>query len=298
MSKVNKYAVRRIVTSLFLGLYILIALLNSTVVQSYIGAAVGSYFSKEWGGKVRIGALHASPISHVILDKIELISPTNDTIFIGDRITCRFKRFPFHSSGLSFRSVELWNGRYHFSSFHTEDGHSEINLNYIIHYFAERATPSDDEPAGPFVVEVGELRMHNIDYIQDLPESPNRKHYPHGVDIAHMRYWDISGVIRNVRVDGDHVNARIVSLTTTEESGLHIEDLSMDAEVSSHGIYATNLDLQTADSRVFMDARLEYDGWEEMSDYCNTTPPGGHPCCGGPRSAHGHRGMSMAPSPT
>ncbi len=270
MSKVNKYAVRRIVTSLFLGLYILIALLNSTVVQSYIGAAVGSYFSKEWGGKVRIGALHASPISHVILDKIELISPTNDTIFIGDRITCRFKRFPFHSSGLSFRSVELWNGRYHFLSFHTEDGHSEINLNYIIHYFAERATPSDDEPAGPFVVEVGELRMHNIDYIQDLPESPNRKHYPHGVDIAHMRYWDISGVIRNVRVDGDHVNARIVSLTTTEESGLHIEDLSMDAEVSSHGIYATNLDLQTADSRVFMDARLEYDGWEEMSDYCNT----------------------------
>ncbi|MBR1835114.1 MAG: translocation/assembly module TamB domain-containing protein [Bacteroidales bacterium] len=270
MSKVNKYAVRRIITSLFVGLYVLIALLNSTVVQSYIGAAVGSYFSKEWGGKVRIGALHASPISHVILDGIELISPTNDTIFVGDRITCRFKRFPFHSSGLSFRSVELWNGRYHFHSFHTEDGHSAINLNYIINYFAQRATPSDDEPAGPFVVEVGELRLHNIDYIQDLPEPADRKQYPHGVVIAHMRYWDISGVIRNVRVDGDHVNARIVSLTTTEESGLHIEDLSMDAEVSSHGIYATNMDLQTADSRVFMDARLEYNGWEEMSDYCNT----------------------------
>ena len=44
----------------------------------------------------------------------------------------------------------------------------------------------------------------------------------------------------------------------------------MDAEVSSKGINVANLDLQTDDSRVFMDARLDYNGWEEMSDYCNT----------------------------
>ena len=270
MSKVNKYAVRRVVTGLFLALYILIALLNSTVVQSYIGAAVGNYFSKEWGGKVRIGALHASPISHVILDKIELISPTNDTIYVGDRITCRFKRFPFHGTGLSFRSVELWNGRYHLHTFKNDDGTSGINLNFIIDYFASDKERPDKPSTEVFSVEVGELRLHNIDYIQDLPEPKNHEARLHGVDIPHMRYWDISGVIRNVSVVGDHIKARIVSLTTTEQSGLHIVDLSMDTEVSPQGINATNLDLQTDDSRVFMDARLKYDGWDEMGDYCNT----------------------------
>lgn len=255
---------------LFLGLYVLIAMLNSTVVQSYIGAVVGNYFSREWGGKVRIGALHANPFSHVILDKIELITPTHDTIFVGDRITCRFKRFPFHGSGLSFRTVELWNGRYHLHTFRTPDGHSGINLAFIIDYFKQRATPSDGEPAPPFTVEVGELRMHNIDYIQDLPEPEGRPPHLHGVDIPHMRYWDINGVIRNIRVVNDHVVCRIVSLSTTEECGLHIVDLSMDADVGPQGIHATNLDLQTDDSRVFLDAHLVYDGWEEMGDYCNT----------------------------
>ena len=156
MHKRAQYVVRRVVGYTLLSVYLLIAALNSTVVQSYIGAVVGNYFSKEWGGKVRIGALHASPISHVILDDIELISPTNDTIYYGERITCRFKRFPFHGDGLSFDQVSLRNGRYHLHTFRYPSGKSGINLDFIIHYFAERATPSEST-GGVFTVEVGEL---------------------------------------------------------------------------------------------------------------------------------------------
>ncbi|MBR3725772.1 MAG: translocation/assembly module TamB domain-containing protein [Bacteroidales bacterium] len=268
--KAAKYSVRRVLGAVFTAVYIFVALLNSTVVQSYIGAAVGYYFSKEWGGKVRIGALHASPFSHVILDKIELISPTNDTIYCGDRITCRFKRFPFHGDGLSFDRVSLRNGRYHLQTFRNEEGRGGINLDFIIRYFAERSTPDTTSAPSPFTVEVGELRLHHVDYIQDLPEPPGRRTFPHGVDIPHMRFRNICGVLRNIYVLNDHVRVRIVSLSTTEASGLHIVDLSMDAEVSPHGIRATNMDLQTDDSRVFMDARLDFDGWDEMGDYCNT----------------------------
>ena len=269
MHKKALYVVRRIVGYTFLAIYLIIAALNSTVVQSYIGAAVGNYFSKEWGGKVRIGALHASPISHVILEDIELISPTNDTIYYGERIACRFKRFPFHGDGLSFDRVSLRNGRYHLHCFHYPSGESGINLDYIINYFASGATPSESTGA-VFTVDVGELRLRNIDYIQDLPESPTYHRYDHGVDIPHMRFYNISGYFRNVHVENDHVTVRIVSLTTTEASGQHIVDLSMDAEVGPNGIRATNMDLQTDDSRVFLDARLDYNGWEQMSDYCNT----------------------------
>ena len=269
MHKKALYVVRRIVGYSLLSVYLIIAALNSTVVQSYIGAAVGNYFSKEWGGKVRIGALHASPISHVIMEDIELISPSNDTIYYGERIACRFKRFPFHGDGLSFDHVSLRNGRYHLHTFHYPSGKSGINLDFIIHYFADRATPSE-KTGKVFTVEVGELRLRNIDYIQDLPEPKSHHTYPYGVDIPHMRFYNISGYFRNIRVENDHVNVRIVSLTTTEASGQHIIDLSMDAEVSPNGIRATNMDLQTDDSRIFMDARLDFNGWDEMSDYCNT----------------------------
>ena len=269
MHKKALYVTRRIVGYTLLTVYLLIAAVNSTVVQSYIGAVVGNYFSKEWGGKVRIGALHASPISHVILEDIELISPSNDTIYYGERIACRFKKFPFHGDGLSFDHVSLRNGRYHLHTFHYPSGKSGINLDFIIHYFADRAKPSE-KTGSVFTVEVGELRLHNIDYIQDLPEPKSHHTYPYGVDIPHMRFYNISGYFRNIRVENDHVNVRIVSLTTTEASGQHIVDLSMDVEVSPNGISATNMDLQTDDSRIFMDARLDYHGWDEMSDYCNT----------------------------
>ena len=259
---------RRVVVGLLLGLYVLVALLNSSVVQSYLGATAGSYFSKEWGGKVRIGALHFSPFSHIVLNKIELISPSNDTIYYGDRIACRFKRFPFHSDGLQFDHVYLRNGRYHFESLRRPNGRMGTNLDFIIDYYA---TEGPSKPVtGHFIVEVGELRMRNIDYIQDLPEPTNMTHFEHGVDISHMRYLGTSGHIRRVRVDADSVTCRIVSLSTTEASGLRVEDLSMDVEVSPRTIHVTNMDLQTADSRVFMDVEMLYHGWEEMDDYLNT----------------------------
>ncbi len=259
----------RIVGFLLMGIYLLIALLNTTVVQSYLGAAASNYFSKEWGGKVRIGALHANPFSHLILDKIELISPTNDTIFFGDRITCRFKRFPYSANHLRLDRVMIRNSRYHFQTLQYPDGTNGINLDYIIDYFSQDTTPSPSS-GGHFVVEVGELRMRNVDYIQDLHEPEEMTVYPHGVSIPHMRFYGTSAHIRRVRVDNDSVTCRIVSFSTTEASGQHIEDLSADIEVSSNVIRATNLDLQTTDSRVFADAELTYHGWHEMSDYCNT----------------------------
>ena len=260
--------VRRVVVGLLLGLYVMVALLNSTVVQSYLGAIVGSHFSKEWGGKVRVGALHFSPFSHIILNKIELISPTNDTIYYGDRIACRFSHFPFHKDGLNFDMVYLRNGRYHFESLRRADGRMGTNLDFIIDHYATERQPR--QAPTHFIVEVGELRMRNIDYIQDLPEPTNMTHFEHGVEIAHMRYLGTSGHIRHVRVDNDSVTCRVVSLSTTEASGMRVEDLSMDVEVSPHTIHVTNMDLQTADSRVFMDVEMLYHGWEEMDDYCNT----------------------------
>lgn len=270
--KTNSKAMRnigRIIGFFFLGIYLLIALLNTTVVQSYLGAVAGKYFSKEWGGKVRIGALHASPFSHLILDKIELISPTNDTLYYGDRITCRFKHFPFKTNHLSLDRVMVRNGRYHFESIKYPNGKAGTNLDYIINYFSQGVSPTPSTDAH-FIVEVGEVRLRNVDYIQDLPEPANLKTYPNGVSIPHMRFYGTTGHIRHVRVDNDSITCRIVSFSTTEASGQHIVDLSADIEVSPHVIRATNLDLQTDDSRIFLDAELLYHGWEEMADYCNT----------------------------
>ena len=65
----------RVAVGLLLTVYVAVALLNYSVVQSYLGTAVGNHFSREWGGTLKIGALHAMPWDHLILNDVLLVSP-------------------------------------------------------------------------------------------------------------------------------------------------------------------------------------------------------------------------------
>lgn len=262
------------------AVYLLVALLNSSVVQSYLGAAAGAYFSREWGGKVRIGALHFSPISHIILNDIELVSPTNDTIFDGERITCRFRQFPFHGGGLRFEWVHLKNSKYHFESIQYPSGKLGTNLDFIINYFSTGEPFVPDPNAPPFVVEVGELLLDGVDYHQDLPEIPgvvdvlsvygNQDSVGlRPVSIPHMRWNNVHGRIKAIRVANDDVHCRFMNFSTLEASGLHVANLVMTVHVSPHEISVQNMDLTTDDSHLMCDVLMTYDGWESMADYCH-----------------------------
>ncbi len=261
------------------ALYVLIAMLNSSLVQSCLGAAAGSFFSREWGGKVRIGAIDLNPFSHAVLYNIELVSPTNDTIFVGERLDCRFRHFPISSKGLSMDRVELDNARYHLATFGQPGEQPSLNLSYIINYFAPDSIVHNPNPK-PFKVEVGEVVLKGVDYLMDLAPSSDpalRRHAdslaalpaPRGVSIPHMRFYGIHARIRDVNVLNDHVLCRILSLSTTEAGGLRVNDFAANVEVCGTKIEARDLRLETGSSYLLADARLDYDGWESMADYCH-----------------------------
>ena len=122
--------VRRVLLTLGLTIYILVALVNFSVVQSYLGALAGSYFSKEWGGKVYIGSLHAMPFDHLIADNLLWISPTGDTLLVAEQLKVTFNSFPYGNQTLDFDRVYLKNAYYHFAT----ENH-KTNLQFLIDYF-------------------------------------------------------------------------------------------------------------------------------------------------------------------
>ena len=267
MAKKVTRIIAKVLGGLFLTVYVLVALLNYSLVQSFAGAYASSYFQQKWGGTVRIGALHAHPFSHIIVDDLLLVDPAGDTLYCGDLLKVRFRRFPFRDGGLDVERVFLKNARYHFASFYYPDSTYGINLDYIIHSFGS-VDEADTLPAEPFPVRVGELVLDNVDYIQDLPEDHGYVWPEHGVSIPHMRYWDVTGRFRDVVVINDSVTCRIVTLQTHEESGLNVRHLEADVVVSPNIIKATNMDLQTDNSHLMLDAELRYHNWE-MEDYMN-----------------------------
>lgn len=267
-----------------LTVYVTVAALNYSLVQSYLGAAAGSYFSKEWGCELRVGALHAMPWDHVIVNNVLWVAPDGDTLLTAETVRVSFHKFPFRGGGLEADRVYLKNAYYHFACYDSgprQPGEphkpAETNLQFLIDYYGGGHPSGNPEP---FPIKVKALTIDGVHYKMDLPEIPRHTtglatlagesdSLP-GVEIAHMEYYDIHGRIRDIMVVNDDIHCRIVHLRTRERSGFAVNDIRGEVHVSPYEIKATGLEVRTPFSSIDLDAQLEYDGWEVMADYLNT----------------------------
>ena len=254
--------ISRVLTTLGLIVYIIIALANYSIVQSYAGAVAGSYFSKEWGGKLSIGSLHAMPFDHLILDNILWISPTNDTLFVGESVRVSFDKFPFDGTGLDLNEVHLKNVYYHLQVL--EHG---INLQFLIDYY--KSDKKSTKTHEPFYVKAKTLLMDNVHYRMDLKDNGTWP-YTHGVVIPHMEFLHINAKMKNIKVVEDDVTCRIVRFATEEKSGFVLKDMHGDVHVSRYGIMAKNMHIETGASTIELDADLKYNTWKGIKGYVST----------------------------
>lgn len=260
----------------FVLLYVVVALLNYSVVQSVVGSVASDHFSSEWGGKVRIGSLGCNPMNHLVLRNVELIAPGNDTVCIAHKMAFRFDGFPYDSHGLRFSRAELKDVFYHL-----DIDSVGINLDFIIKYYASKKVEEEEKEEGQeFKVLVDDLILDNVCYRQDLKDfrSEEERQWDvaslerdlHPVDVKHMEYRNINARFRNVRVDLDRVTCRIDKFGATERSGLHVKELRGNVYATQSGISVTNLFLETEDSKLVGDVLLDYRHWESMGDFLDS----------------------------
>lgn len=248
---------------MLLTIYVIVALLNYTLVQSVCGSYASDYVSRRSGGIVRIGSLGFDPFNHLVARDILMVSPDGDTVCEARRVSARFSRFPIDDEGLAIDRVSVRDTRYHLKIDSTG-----LNLKYLIDCFKKEK--AEHKPHGVFKVYVGRLDLHNVTYIQDLKERPGHISPENGVDIPHMEYKGIDARIRNIRVNKDHVTCCIDDLSTVEKSGLEVRHIKMNVYVSGGGLSATNMEIETADSYIKGDVLLEYGSWKTMKHYVDS----------------------------
>lgn len=261
--------ISRFLLALFVLVYVVVALLNYSVVQSVAGSLASDYFTTEWGGKVRIASVGCNPMNHLVLRNVELIAPGNDTVCVARKMSFRFNGFPFDSHGLSFSKIEL-----HDTYYHLNIDSIGLNLDFIINYYdtGDDEEEEEDEEEPEFKVLVDDLVLDNVRYSHDLEDSrpPEERLWEPGVDVLHMDYRGISAHFQNVRVDLDRVTCRIDYFSTTERSGLQVRQLQGNVYVTRSGISTTNLYLETADSKIIGDVLLDYRHWDSMSEFLDS----------------------------
>lgn len=252
----------------FLIVYLFVALLTYSPVQSFFGAMASSYFSKEWNATVRLGALHVDPFNRVILHNLLLVDPEGDTVTQMEVLNCKFRHFPFRDGVVELDQVRLKNVYYYLRT--DERG---LNLDFIINYFASSDTVDDGLPAPPFMLKVKQVDLHNVHYKMKLKQSASYANLSHGVNISQMDFLDVDGRLKNVQVgiDAGHVDVlcRFVRFYALERSGFCLRDLSGDVHVSDKNISFQNMELTTPYTHMLSNINMDFDGWESMGDFCN-----------------------------
>ena len=245
----------------------MVALLNYSVVQSLVGSAIGSHFSHEWGGTVKVGSVHINPFTHLTLHNVQLISPENDTILSAERIACRFNGLPVADGGIKMRSVLIRN-----TTFHLTAWDRDICFKYIIDYYRERSHKKEKKKRNgePFVVDIKSVALDNVRYKMTLKPIEYYENREHGVDVANMDMDSICAHIINLHVVNDAVKCKIVKMSTVERSGWRMKKLVGNVDVSGKGIHVTDMQLQTGNMNMLSDVHLVYDSWKSLDWYCDS----------------------------
>lgn len=257
----------RVALGLFLTLYVVTALLNYSLVQSMIGSAIGSYFTKEWGGKVKIGSVNVDMFDHVSLRDVELDTPEGDTVLVARRISCRFNGIPYKDGGLRMKRVMIQDATFHFES---RPGYNSFT--FIIDYFKEKFKKKEKikKQREPFVVDIKQVVMRNVRYRMTLPTIDYYANQSHSVDVANMDLDSINARINNLMVEGASVKCKIAKMSTVERSGWRMRNLTGDVDVSGKGIRVHNMELVTDSMQLVAEVDLLTDSWKSLSHYCDS----------------------------
>lgn len=252
-----------VLLGVFLFVYLLIAVLNSSLVQSYTAAKVSEYFSKEWKAKVSIGALEIRPLLTVGLKDVYLEDPKGNVIADADYISASLRSFTLPNEFV-LSEVYLRNVNYVVAI-----GEEGLNLSFIINYF-KSDKPKPPKPKGPpFTLRVDKLKMDNVDFKLDLNTNPTP--IPDfGVAINHMQFDDINAIIKDIVVINDSIRADFQRFSTRERSGQTIKDLSGKFVVSPRGITCRDMHLQTDDSDLRMQAGIKTSSWKTYSYFIDS----------------------------
>ena len=246
-----------------LFLYIIIALLNTSFFQSLIANKLSEHFSKEWGVEFRLSAVNINIFDRIELHDVYLEDNNGDTILFSDNIHIKLNGFPT-SKGIKIARVIVQNTVFNLGI--DEDG---INFRFIIDYFASDKPKEKKDTEIDFVVDIEQVKLENLSFSLMLKDSPG-EYADNVVAINNMRFREIDGDLRNVRVIGDSILLSFNEFSAYEHSGMNVERLEGDFIVSPKMISTKNTRIKTKDSEIMFDVEMFSDSWMTYADFIDS----------------------------
>lgn len=253
----------RVLLSIFIVLYVVIALMNTTITQSIVGAKVADYFQKEWKTKFSIGAISVTPFINLGLKDVYLEDKQGDTLLYANRIEANLQSLPKN------KVISIGDVRIYKTDVYLKKKNHKMNFAFIIDYFKSNKPKKNKPPSKPLTIKVKDLVMKDVNF--SLLNYDGKYKTEKGLFCgSNMVYTDINAHFKDIVEIKDSIRVDIRHLSTKERCGLVLEKMQGKFVVSKKGIQAKDAKIKTNHSLLAFDCIMKTDSWHTYSSFVDS----------------------------
>lgn len=245
--------------------YVLIALLNSSVVQSFTASKAADFFAKKWGTVVKIGALNISPFITVGLKDIYVEDLQKDTLVSISYLEGNLSKID------SFKHIIIKNVKLEDVVFNMDLTEKGLNFSFIIDSFKskEKKKKKEKPSSGPFILEVKDLSLQNINFRMRNLKNHNPiekgKFASNRIEVKNM---DLKA--KDFMLKGSDISLNAKYIRLKERCGVNLRELSGLIKVSGKGISIHKGIIRTDNSFLDMDVDMVTTSFKTYSSFMDS----------------------------
>lgn len=254
--------IRRILLGILIFVWLVVAFLNTTPMQSFLAVKASEFFSKEWNTKVRIGALSVTPFINAGIKDIYVEDLNKDTLLYASYIEANLYEIP------SGKHIVVRNAEVNDLVCHLTRKNGDFNFQFIIDYFAS-SEKKEKKESKPLILEVKNIDLRNLNF--SLADKD--KDYPIVKGLFATNYIsarDINLKAKDFRMEGVDMSAVIEQLTLKERCGIALNEFQSKVKFSKKGIELHDAILKTEDSFMDFDATMATNDFHTYSSFIDS----------------------------
>lgn len=241
---------------------LVLILLGTPQVQFFMAQKATQYLSKELGTEVSVKKFRLNLLLRPVLEDIKVVDLKGNTLLFAKRIEADVQKIDFGNSNLKIRKVQLDDLEFNYMNY---QGDSVSNLQFVLDYFSPpKKEKKETKKKENWKINISDVKINDGKFAMC---NYNKPYDSSGIDFNHLKLSKLFVDIRDIVLDGSDIFADIKNISFNEQSGFKLDELTAKAAMTATGISAKKLKLKTPNSDIAMDAAIEFESWEAMSNF-------------------------------
>ena len=239
---------------------IVMAVMNSSYVQTRLGQWAAGRLSEKLGAEVNVDRLDFDFFNRFKLEGVIVYDQHRDTLISVETLDVAVRRFNLKRNFFRFGDLKLVRAQF---NLHTIDTAGTTNMDFLTDYFAADSLSADTSKL-QLSLFANKLLLEDcaFSYYDTYGDSATAPFNPKDIRVKH-----INSDIRKFSMIDDTLNCQFENFSFWEHSGLKLNRLSGNVRIDPRGIYTHNLELVTPKSNLEGRIALHHETWKDYRSF-------------------------------